>query len=100
MLTRVSPREYDRLFIGAAWVVPTGSKRIPVVNPATEEPLGSVPVASVEDVELAVRAARVAFPTWALSSMVERAAVLERIAAGLEARVDEIASVVSQEVGT
>ena len=100
MLTRASPRVYDRLYIGGAWVVPSGVDRIEVVNPATEEIITSVPTASRTEVMLATGAAVSGLAEWSRSSMTERAVVLERIADGLESRTHEVASIVSQEVGT
>jgi hypothetical protein len=44
-------------FIGGEWVDSTSDERITTVNPATEEPLGTIPVGTVEDVDRAVAAA-------------------------------------------
>jgi acyl-CoA reductase-like NAD-dependent aldehyde dehydrogenase len=96
----VSQRRYDRLYIGGNWTRPSGPDRIVVVNPTTEEPFGWVPSASVDDASRASMAAAAALPGWSATPMRERGDALERIATGIEARVDEIASVVSQEVGT
>jgi acyl-CoA reductase-like NAD-dependent aldehyde dehydrogenase len=54
----------------------------------------------VDDAERAVQAAAAARAAWSGTLMKERGAALDRIADGIEARVDEIASIVSQEVGT
>ena len=54
----------DKLYIGGEWVSPAGAGKIEVVNPTTEEPLGSVPEGSAQDVERAVEAAREAFASW------------------------------------
>ncbi|HKV30610.1 MAG TPA: aldehyde dehydrogenase family protein [Candidatus Dormibacteraeota bacterium] len=93
-------RRYDRLFVGGEWVKPSGSEMIAVVNPTSEEPFAWVPSASVEDAERATRAAASALPAWSATPMRERADVFDRIANNMDARVDEIASIVSQEVGT
>ena len=93
-------RRYDRLFIGGEWVKPSGSAMIAVVNPTSEAPFAWVPSGSVDDAERATHAAASALPGWSATPMRERADVLDRIAENMEARVDEIASIVSQEVGT
>ena len=93
-------RRYDHLYIGGQWVTPSGSASITVVNPTTEKPFGRVPSGSADDAERAVQAAAAARSAWSGTSMKERGAALDRIADGIEARVDEIASIVSQEVGT
>ena len=44
----------DSLYINGEWVQATGEGTIEVVNPATEEIIGSVPVGSQADVDAAV----------------------------------------------
>ena len=51
----------DSLYINGEWVEANGDGVIEVVNPATEEQIGSVPVGSQSDVDAAVIAARDAF---------------------------------------
>ena len=51
----------DHLFIGDRWVEPEGGAAMPVINPATEQVIGSAPVASAKDTASAVAAARQAF---------------------------------------
>jgi acyl-CoA reductase-like NAD-dependent aldehyde dehydrogenase len=80
--------------------MPSGSEIIAVVNPTTEQPFGWVPSGTAADAERAVQSAAGARPGWAGTPMKERGEVLDRIADGIEARVDEVASIVSQEVGT
>jgi aldehyde dehydrogenase (NAD+) len=72
---------------------------IEVLNPATEEVIGSVPAGTPADADAAVAAAVAAFPAWAAQSPGERAAVVRRISEGIAARRDELASVLTAEVG-
>ena len=51
----------DKLFIGGGWVQSTGSGRIDVISPSTEEHVGSVPDGTEGDMDAAVAAARGAF---------------------------------------
>ena len=90
---------YDKLFIDGAWVPPAGTGAIEVINASTEEVMASVPNGNPDDVNAAVAAARAAFESWSQTSVEERAKYLGRIVEGLTARMDEIATVVSQEVG-
>lgn len=90
----------DRLYIGGEWCVPDGQGTIDVINPATEETLGYVPQGAPADVDAAVRAARAAFETWANTPLEERIAAVRKIQLGLEERLDEIATLISMEVGT
>ena len=56
------------MLIGGEWRQAASSKEIEVVNPATEEVVGSVPSGEVADVELAVATAKAAFPAQPTSS--------------------------------
>jgi aldehyde dehydrogenase (NAD+) len=89
----------DKLYIDGQWVDPTGSETIEVVNSTTEEVIGRIPQGTPEDVERAVAAARRAFETWSQTDIAERADYLRQIAGGLAARTDEIAAMISQELG-
>ena len=89
----------EALYVDGAWVPSTGTGTLTVVNATTEEPMGTVPDGTAEDVDAAVAAARKAFPGWARTSADERAKYCTRIAEGIGARMDEIATLVSQEVG-
>src|SRR3954447_19055059 len=72
---------------------------IDVVNPYTEELIGSVPACGREDVDRAVAAARAAFPGWSATPPAERAAYLTAIAEQLSERGDELAATISAELG-
>jgi len=89
----------DQLFIGGVWVAPSGKQTIDVFNAGNGEKLGRVPLGDEKDVEHAVAAARAAFEGWSGGSAAWRAGFLERISAGLKARADELAKLISQEVG-
>jgi acyl-CoA reductase-like NAD-dependent aldehyde dehydrogenase len=89
----------EKLYIGGEWVAPASGGKIEVVNPTTEEPLGSVPEGIAQDVERAVQAAREAFPSWSETPVELRAEALQAIADGIGGRMDEIAALIAQEVG-
>ena len=90
---------HARLFLDGDWVA-VDRESLTVVSPESEEPVGAVPAGLPEDVDLAVAAARRAFPGWAATSTVDRAAVLTATADALEARREEIARLISTEMGT
>ena len=79
--------------------VPGSGADIEVVNPATEQVIGSVPAGTESDVDAAVAAARNAFENWSRTPAAERAAVVRRISEGIAARRDEIAATVTAEMG-
>jgi len=89
----------DKLYINGAWVASTGTGTLEVTNSTTEEVMGSIPEGTADDVDKAAKAAKAAFETWSQVSVEERAKYLTRITEGLGARMDEIATLVSQEVG-
>ena len=90
----------DAFFIAGRWVPAQGTDPLFVVNPATEEQIASVPAGTEEDVDRAVAAARTAFPAWAATSAEQRAALLNAAADALEARTDEVAALITSEMGT
>jgi len=91
--------EHSTVFVGGAWVPSAATESIPVLNPATEEVIASVPRGTAEDVDRAVRAAAAAFPGWAATSTAERAAILRRLARIVDERTDEMTRLIVSEVG-
>jgi aldehyde dehydrogenase (NAD+) len=89
----------DRIFVNGTWVASTGSGTLPVTNSTTEEVMGTIPDGTAEDVDAAVAAAKAAFPGWSTTPAEERAKYCARIADAIGARMDEVATLVSQEVG-
>lgn len=77
------------LFINGEFTKP--AKPFPTINPATEETLSEVSLASAKDVDTAVAAARRALPRWAALPGVERAKYLFRIARRIQERARELA---------
>lgn len=61
--------------------------------------LSNAPRSREADVAMAVREAQAAQPDWANLPAVQRGAILFRIAAALEARIDDIAAIVAAETG-
>ncbi|NDZ93716.1 aldehyde dehydrogenase [Streptomyces sp. SID6673] len=88
-------------FIDGSWREPAGPSTFPVISPLTEEQIGSVPAATVADVDAAVAAARNARrrPEWRDISPAERATHLRRLADELEARAEDRARAVTTENG-
>src|SRR5437764_5084532 len=93
------PIERDRFYIGGEWTPPAGDGTIEAIDATTEEVMGRVPEGTPEDVDRAARAARAAFPGWSATPLAERVEACTAISHGLAARADEIAAIVSREVG-
>ena len=92
-------RDHDKIYIDGAWVPSTGTGSIEVVNASTEQVMGSIPEGTAEDVDKAVAAAKAAFDTWGRTEPEERGKFIQRLAEGLGARSEEIAQVISEEMG-
>jgi acyl-CoA reductase-like NAD-dependent aldehyde dehydrogenase len=90
---------HDAMYIGGEWVRSDGSAAIDVVNPTTEEVIGSIPDGTAADVDRAVAAARAAFDDWSQTAVDERSEWMRRIAEALGSRMDDIAALIAQEVG-
>ena len=95
--TEVTSRE--SLYVGGKWVQPSGKGMLDVINSTTEEVMGRIPEGTAEDINRAVAAARGAFDSWSATPVAERAAFLQKIAAGLANRQAEIADIIANEVG-
>ena len=90
----------DQLYIDGKWVQPTGTGSIDVINPATEEIIGKIPVGSKEDIDIAASAARIAFDSWSKSSIETRINILNALSNALKERGEDIAQTITAEVGT
>jgi aldehyde dehydrogenase (NAD+) len=88
------------LYIGGQWVQPAADGDIDVIDSRTEAVMGRVPRGSGADAERAVAAARAAFPVWSRTPIADRAAGLRALADGLDARSEQLAEMMSREVGT
>jgi aldehyde dehydrogenase (NAD+) len=99
MATATEPLVRDRLYIGGEWVEPAGAGAIEVHNPATGAVIARIPEGTPEDAERAVLAARAAFDSWAAHTPYERARLCAAIGARLAGRGDELAALISSELG-
>jgi acyl-CoA reductase-like NAD-dependent aldehyde dehydrogenase len=93
--------QYDKLFIGGRWVEPTTKDGADVISPATEEPVVRVAHGAPDDIDNAVHAARHAFDSgpWPSLPIEERVALLRKLSAQLQEHEEEIAGVVTTEMG-
>lgn len=89
----------DKLFIGGQWVAPQGRGFIDVIDPSDASVYARVPEGAPADAEVAIAAARESFDAWSRTSPAERAAYIDRIAEGFQARSDELAHAIAHEVG-
>ncbi len=90
-----------KLWIGGSAIDATDATTMTTVNPATGEPLAEIAVASADDVDAAVAAARAAVATgpWPRLEPTERRRLLLRFASLVEANADELAMLETLESG-
>ena len=93
-------RHHEQFYINGQWVDPVGGgEAFAVINPATEAIAGSIRLGSEADVERAIAAARRAFDSFSQTSLQERQALVGRICAVYERRLDDMAQVITEEMG-
>jgi acyl-CoA reductase-like NAD-dependent aldehyde dehydrogenase len=80
-----------KMLINGKLVEAESGKTFPVINPATGKEFATIALGGKKEVDLAVAAAKKAFPAWSKKPMMERAEALRRIAAGMRARLEDIA---------
>ena len=88
-----------KFYINGSWIEPNSIEQIEVLNPATEEVLGNITAGTKEDVDIAVEAATNAFQTYSNFSKDQKIAIFESIIKEYEARLPEMAEVISDEMG-
>jgi len=82
-----------------ALLADTSHATLEVLDPATGEPIGSIPTGSAEAADEAVRAARAAQPGWARTPAADRAAQLKAAARRLRDHAPELAELQTREGG-
>lgn len=88
-----------RNYIGGAWVEAQSGSTFESLNPATEEVLADAVLSSAGDVDAAVQAARAAYNRWRLTPAPRRGEILFRVAQVLTERKEELARLMTQEMG-
>ncbi|HWW65645.1 MAG TPA: NAD-dependent succinate-semialdehyde dehydrogenase [Sphingomonadaceae bacterium] len=88
-----------KLFIDGEWIGAEGRETHKVVNPATGETLGELPLATAADLDRALDAAARGYRIWRAKSADERGAVLAGAARLLRERADRIATIATMEEG-
>lgn len=86
-------------YIDGRWTAPAAPRDCEVIDPSTEEACAIISLGSEADTDLAVAAAKRAFPAWAATPPAERKRYVEAILAQYEARAEEMARAISLEMG-
>src|SRR3954454_8069040 len=88
-----------QLFINGAWGPSHSGETIDVLNPATEETIGTVGHADRSDVDEALAAAAAGFKLWRAVPAFERCRIMRKAASIMRERNDEIAPLLTLEQG-
>jgi succinate-semialdehyde dehydrogenase/glutarate-semialdehyde dehydrogenase len=87
------------VLIAGRWLHETSGGTTPVRNPATGETLGELPLVGAPELETCLNAAADGFPAWRHTPAPERAEVLQRAAAAVRDRVEELGRWLTLEEG-
>ena len=86
-------------YINGKWVKPLKENNFDVINPSTENVYAKISLGSKEDLDLAVRAAKDAFESWAFSDVNERISLVEDFISLYDKRSSDMAEAISTEMG-
>ena len=87
------------LFIDGQWRKGEGRDHHAVINPATGETLGQLPLATTADLDEALAATARGFAVWRTTDVNERAAILHKVAGLIRDRAEAIAVLLTTEQG-
>lgn len=88
-----------KFYISGQWIDPLSTETLPVLNPATEEQIGTVAMGNAQDVDRAVAAAKAAFMDFSTTSKSDRLDLLHRLKAATERRFEDLAQAMRMEMG-
>ncbi len=88
-----------RFYIDGEWVEPETLSKHDVIDPSTEQWIGTIAIGSAADAEKAIKAARNAFAGFSRTTKDDRLALLKRVLTILKRRKDEIGDMISREMG-
>ena len=87
------------LYIDGAWCGGSSGQVRNIVNPATEEEIGQLPLAALVDLDRAVTAAAREFPAWRDRAPAERTGILVRAAGLVRENRERLAALTTVEIG-
>ena len=88
-----------KFYINGQWVDSSKKNDFEVINPSDESVCALISLGSQADTDAAVSAARAALPMWSNSSKEDRIALLESLYSIYQRRMDEMAELISMEMG-
>jgi len=89
----------NQIYIDGAFVTPHGTDTFDLINPTTNQKLGTVILGDEQDTQLAIAAAKRAFKTFSKTTKEQRIAYLENLHIAVSKREKELADIMVQEYG-
>lgn len=86
-------------YVNGEWISSSTHEFLEVINPATVEVLGQVPLSLASEVDQAVQAAQQAFTTWRRVPAGDRIQYLFKLKLLLEAHLEDLATTITMECG-
>ena len=86
-------------YIGGEWRASNASDWLDVLNPATVEVMGQVPLSTAAEVDRAAQAAAAALPDWRRTPPTERIQYLFKMKAVLEENFEDLSRTITMECG-
>ncbi|GAB3104990.1 aldehyde dehydrogenase family protein [Bordetella tumbae] len=90
---------YEQFYLGGRFEACTGAAALPVCNPSTEAITAHVQSCSAQDLDRAIQCAADALPQWSRSTLDERRAALQKLAAALQQRSSDVVDSLAREMG-
>jgi len=91
--------ESKQMYINGEWISAESGETLAVINPATSEEVGTVSFGDAREAKKAIDAAHEAFPSWSRLTARERSKYLSTLAELVRKNRDELAGLISAEMG-
>jgi len=92
-------REFSEYFVNNRWIAAGGATYLDIDSPLDETVVARVRCCSAADLDRAVEAARNGTRIWAMSTLAERRAALERFATALRSREGALIAALAEDIG-
>ena len=88
-----------KFYINGQWVDALSGTDLNVINPSTQEAVATISLGGQADTDAAVAAAKAAFAAYSKTSLAERIALVEAVAAEYDRRAEDMSRAISLEMG-
>lgn len=89
----------QNFYINGQWVAPKSDQKMDVINPSNEKSFTSISIGNQLDTDMAVAAAKAAFPLWSQTKKAERLVFLKKLLEVYKARSAEMGAAICEEMG-